>query len=139
MSKSVSEKMGIREGGRAILIGDTDGAQGALKLPTLRISARLSGEFDYIHFFAKTQVQLNRKFPVMRKHLRQGGMLWISWPKAGQLESDLDIKNVIKIGYDHGLVESKTLSVNETWSAIKFTWPRKGIEYKNSYGKLKTT
>jgi hypothetical protein len=34
------------------------------------------------------------------------------------------------------LVESKTISVNDTWSAIKFTHPKKGKVYKNSYGKL---
>jgi hypothetical protein len=48
------------------------------------------------------------------------------------------LPEVIGIGYRHGLVESKTLSVDATWSAIKFTHPIKGKVYKNSYGQLPT-
>ena len=65
-------------------------------------------------------------------------MLWVSWPKGGKLESDLNIKIVIKLGYDFGLVESTALSVNSTWSGLKFTHPKKGKVYNNSYGKLKS-
>jgi hypothetical protein len=43
---------------------------------------------------------------------------------------------VIEIGYNHGLVESKALSVDAPWSAIKFTHPKKGRAYNNGYGRL---
>lgn len=52
-------------------------------------------------------------------------MLWVSWPKDGQLDTDLSLPKVIKIGYEFGLVESTCLSVNETWSALKFTIQKK--------------
>ena len=65
-------------------------------------------------------------------------MLWVSWPKNKKLGTDLTLTKVIELGYDHGLVESKTISVDQTWSAIKFTYPQKGKVYKNQYGKLKT-
>ena len=52
--------------------------------------------------------------------------------------TDLVLPEVIRIGYRHGLVESKTLSVDATWSAIKFTHPVAGKVYKNSYGQLPT-
>jgi hypothetical protein len=64
-------------------------------------------------------------------------MLWVSWPKGGKLGTDLNIKIVIKLGYDFGLVESTCLSINETWSGLKFTPPKKGKVYNNSYGQLK--
>lgn len=44
--------------------------------------------------------------------------------------------NVIRIGYNHGLVESTCLSVDATWSALKFRLPKKGITYNNSHSKL---
>jgi hypothetical protein len=47
------------------------------------------------------------------------------------------MKSVIRIGYDHGLVESKGIRVDETWAALKFTHPKTGKVYRNSYGKLK--
>ena len=63
-------------------------------------------------------------------------MLWVSWPKGKQLGTDLALPHVIRIGYSHGLVESSCLSVDATWSALKFTHPKKGKTYNNSYGKL---
>ena len=52
------------------------------------------------------------------------------------MESDLNLKKVIAIGYSHDLVESKTISVDATWSAMKFTFPKAGKRYRNSYGQL---
>jgi hypothetical protein len=137
MTKSVSEKLGIKPASRAILIDAPADASKAIKLPGLNRVLHLRGEFDYIHFFAKTQSALKRKFSSLKKHLKTTGMLWISWPKSKQLNTDLTLPVVIKIGYDHGLVESKTMGINETWSAIKFTHPRKGKVYNNKYGKLR--
>ena len=137
MAKTVSAKMGIKPDSRAIFIKVPADAVKAIDPRGLRHASRLSGKFDYIHFFATTQAALDKKFPVLRKHLQPDGMLWISWPKAHQQGTDLTLTRVIKIGYDHGLVESKTLSINKTWSALKFTHPKKGKVYRNSYGNLK--
>ena len=62
----------------------------------------------------------------------------MSWPKNGKLETDLKLTTVIRLGYDHVLVESKTISIDGTWSAIKFTHPKHGKVYANSYGQLKS-
>jgi len=64
-------------------------------------------------------------------------MLWVSWPKGKQGGTDLTLQKVIKSGYDFGLVESKTISIDKTWSALKFTFPKKTKEYHNSFGKLR--
>ena len=44
--------------------------------------------------------------------------------------------NVIKIGYDCGLVESTCLRIDDTWTALRFTHPKPGKVYTNSYGTL---
>lgn len=137
MAKSVSEKMGVKENMRAVLIDAPDDAVSAMELPAIDLKDRLSGKFDYIHLFAKNQAVFHKRFPKLMKNLQPAGMLWVSWPKSGKLDTDLNIKIVIKLGYDYGLVESKAIKIDETWSALKFTWPRENVEYKNSYGKLK--
>ena len=55
-----------------------------------------------------------------------------------QLNTDLTLPIVIKIGYSFGLVESTCLSINEVWSALKFTHPKKNKIYKNSHAELKS-
>ena len=129
--------MGVKADSRSILINASKELIEELALPRINLVTKLSGMFDYIVFFATTQAQLERKFSALRKHLCPTGMLWISWQKGRKGGEHLTLTTIIKIGYDHGLVESKTLSINATSSAIKFTHPIKGKIYNNSYGKLK--
>ena len=129
--------MGIKENCKSIAINAPAEAIEAIDPPAIDRRKSLTGEFDYIHVFVKTQKQQENIFPKLKSHLKIDGMLWVSWPKNKQLDTDLTLPKVIKIGYSFGLVESTTLSINTIWSAIKFTHPKKGKAYKNSYGNLK--
>jgi hypothetical protein len=136
MARTVSGKMGIKEGVRAIFVDAPEAALETIDPPSLDVASELAGEFDYIHLFARTRAELDDAFPKLKAHLKTTGMLWVSWPKNKKLGTDLALPKVIEIGYNHGLVESKTLSVDATWSAMKFTHPKKGKVYENSYGRL---
>lgn len=136
MARPVSQKMGIKPGVRAFLVNAPEVAQQAIELPELEIGEKLEGDFDYIHLFLITRAEMDETFPRLKAHLRPGGMLWVSWPKGKKMGSDLTLPKVIEIGYNHGLVESTCLSVDAIWSALKFTHPKKGKTYHNSYGTL---
>jgi hypothetical protein len=75
--------------------------------------------------------------PQLKKHLAQSGSLWVSWPKGRAAGTDLTLRDVIRMAYDAGLVESKTIAFDDEWSAIKLTFPKAGKVYRNSYGKLR--
>lgn len=135
--KTIAQKIGIKDNFRTIFIDAPNELINSFELPNLEIANELKGEFDYIHLFAKDKLILTKKFPLLKQHIKASGMLWVSWAKAGQLETDLNLKKIINIGYSFGLVESTTISINSIWSAIKFTYPKKGKTYKNSYGILK--
>lgn len=137
MTGLASEKMGVREGARAILVNAPKEAVEAINPSKLELATKLAGTFDYIHLFTKSQEEFDDLFPKLKTHLKPTGMLWVSWPKNRKLGTDLTLTKVIELGYNYGLVESKVISVNENWSAIKFTHPKEGKVYKNSYGKLK--
>lgn len=137
MKKSVAVKMGVKENSRAFFQNVEKEVVDSMELPTLDLSSELTGEFDYIHLFTKNQKEFKQHFPILKSALKATGILWVSWPKGGKLDTDLNIKIVIKLGYDFGLVESTCLSINEVWSGLKFTYPKKGKVYNNSYGELK--
>lgn len=137
MQRSIAEKLGIKKDMRVYFLKTPDGFMDRAAFPEIDLKTRLSGKFDYIHFFAITQNEFQLKFKILKQYLKPSGMLWISWPKSGQNNTDLSITKIIKLGYDDGLVESKTISIDEVWSAIKFTHPKKGKKYENSYGSLK--
>lgn len=135
--KTAAQKMGIKECSRSIFINASADAIDDINLPEINTQTTLHGEFDYIHLFVinkKTQEEL---FPKLKSHLKLDGKLWVSWPKNKQLDTDLTLPIVIKIGYSFGLVESTCLSLNKTWSALKFTHPKKGKIYNNSHAELK--
>lgn len=128
--------MGIKAGTRTLLVNAPDDSVRAMQLPEIDLKATRRGMFGYIHLFVTKQAEMAREFPKLRRHLRTGGALWVSWPKGRALGTDLTLPEVIRIGYDHGLVESTALRIDDTWSAIKFTHPKRGKQYRNSYGKL---
>ena len=134
--RAVSQKMGLKEGMRAFFVNAPQSALEAINLPSLNIASALRGQFDYLHVFTKTQAEMDDIFPKLKRHLKPTGMLWVSWPKNKKLNTDLSLPKVINIGYRHGLVESITLRVDATWSGLKFTHPKKGKVYHNSFGQL---
>ncbi|WP_226924800.1 hypothetical protein [Georgenia satyanarayanai] len=134
MARTVAEKMGVRAGARAHVVGAPAEALAALELPELEHVT--DGDVDYAHLFVTRQEEMHAAFPPLRDRLRPGGTLWVSWPKGGRLGTDLTIRSVIALGYAAGLVESTCLRVDGTWSALKFTRPKPGKTYRNSYGSL---
>ena len=133
----VWKKMGVKEGMRAFFLNAPQASLVAANRPALDVESALQGEFDYLHFFTKTQAEMNELFPKLKRHLKAIGMLWLSWPKGRKLGTDLALPVVIRIGYSHGLVESTCLSVDATWSGLKFTHPKADKVYRNSHGQLK--
>lgn len=136
VSRTVAQKMGVKENSRAFFVNSDEEAINNIEFPPLDISTQLAEGFDYIHLFVKKQSEFLEHFPTLKNYLNPNGMMWVSWPKSGKLGTDLNIKTVIKLGYDFGLVESTCLSIDETWSGLKFTHPKKGKVYNNKYGKL---
>ncbi len=130
--------MGIKAEMRAHFVNAPLAAIRAIDLPDVAVVDDLEGEFDYIHYFCLSQSDMDGTFPTLKTHLKRSGVLWLSWPKGRKLGSDLTLPKVIEIGYNHGLVESTCLSVDDTWSALKFTFPKEGKTYANSYGTLPT-
>jgi hypothetical protein len=136
MPTSLRQKLGVKPGARCIFLHAPDHIVALIDLSNEQCSTRLHGGFDHIHFFTTQQRQLHAALPRLKPHVRPGGTLWVSWPKAGQLATDLNLKEVIRLAYDAGLVESKTIGIDPIWSAIKLTFPKPGRRYQNSHGRL---
>jgi hypothetical protein len=134
--RPVWQKMGIKPGERAYYAEPPAEAIAAIDAPDIDVSTELDGLFDYINCFVITEDALHAHLTQLRPHLAKGGKLWVSWPKGGQKGTNLNIKNVIRIVYEHGLVESTNLRIDDTWTSLKCTHPKSGKIYNNSYGTL---
>jgi len=123
--KNLIDKLGVREGMRAIVMR---APKGYLELlPDLeeraRVVTRLTGRFDFIQYFATSVEQLGAVMPNLALHLEPNGMLWLSWAKrTSPLHTGLDENIVRKIGLAAGLVDVKVAAVTDDWSGLKFVY-----------------
>jgi hypothetical protein len=84
------------------------------------ISARLSGEVDVWHLFAKTRRELSDTLGEAIEATEAGGIIWISWPKkASGVPTDVTEDRIRELVLPLGLVDVKVCAVDETWSGLK--------------------
>lgn len=80
--RTVSQKMGVKEGSRAHLVNVPASAFDILRLPELEISGALSGKFDYLHLFVTTQQRLRSGFGELRDTSTPEGCSGSPGPRA---------------------------------------------------------
>lgn len=123
--RSLIKKLGIKPAQVVAFINHPKGYEKTLgPLPSEVIIALIEeGEFDFIQIFSKEQEELQTIFPILKHHLKDTGILWVSWPKGGsKIKTNLN-ENIIRgIGLQNGLVDVKVISVDETWSGLKFVY-----------------
>lgn len=94
--------------------------------PFFKSQQHLRPKTYFIHIFVTNKADLEREFPRLKTALTPNGMLWVSWPKkTAKIETDLEAKDVIKIGKKNGLADMKVASIDNTWTAIKFMYTLK--------------
>ena len=90
-------------------------------LPTgVTVRRRLAPDLDMIHFFSKSRAELAESIGKLVAHIKQDGMIWISWPKkASRVPTDVTEDVIRAIVLPLGLVDVKVCAVDATWSGLK--------------------
>jgi len=130
-SRSLADKLGIREGQRIAILHQPAGYARLLgKIPEGSIITSNLGEgVDFVQLFEREAAALERDFRVAKEKLSRSGMIWVAWPKASaKTRSELSGGLVREIGLRNGMVDVKVCSVDETWSALKFVFRTKDRE-----------
>jgi hypothetical protein len=72
-SRTVSQKMGVKENSRTIFVNSDKEAINNIEFPSLDISTKLEEGFDYIHLFVKRQSEFLEHFPKLKEYLNPNG------------------------------------------------------------------
>jgi hypothetical protein len=119
----LSKKLQIKPSARVLLLGAPDGTAAALEpLPEgASVSETARGQFDVVHLFVRNVKDVEKGAPKAIAALREGGVLWISYPKksssvASDISRDVGWEAVTSAGF--GPVSQ--VSIDETWSALRF-------------------
>jgi hypothetical protein len=83
----------------------------------------LTYKYDWLQAFYVEEEKLKKEIGTLKEKLDYEGQLWISWPKkSSKLKSNLTDQVVRDIGLKSGLVDTKIVAIDETWSGLKFVY-----------------
>jgi hypothetical protein len=120
-------KLGIREGYTVCFINEPGHIHEILSLPdSINQLNKLVGLCDFIHVFTERCADMQAQIIRCKKHMKQDGMLWVSWPKkSSRIKSDLSENEIRNFALANGLVDVKVCAVDDVWSGLKLVIPLK--------------
>ena len=116
------KKLGIKASSTVAILGAPDGFEAKLDpLPEGARAQRKARTADRVLFFVDSLATLQRRFGAASRTVREGGGLWIVWPKkASGVKTDVTETAVREHGLAAGWVDYKICAVDETWSGLQF-------------------
>jgi hypothetical protein len=84
------------------------------------LSSKMSASADIAHLFCTTKGRLADAVRTTLEKLKEGGMIWVSWPKkASGVATDVTEDVIREVALPLGLVDVKVCAVDEVWSGLK--------------------
>lgn len=126
MEKTLPAKMHIRENERLLILNAPQGYVPRLTdgLPAnVHVGTTPNGEYDVLVMFAQDRATLQPLLAEAVTHITRAGWIWVAYPKGGKkalLSTDLNRDNWTDIYRPLGLRPAAQISIDETWSALRF-------------------
>ena len=118
---ALAKKLQIKPRNRVLVLGAPEGYLDALGVPAgVEVAHRASGQFDVVQLFVKSKAELERRVPGALKACKPAAIVWICWPKASKLATDLNRDTLFTEAQRFGLRGVSNVSIDETWSALRF-------------------
>jgi len=87
----------------------------------IELVAKPSGPLDFVHQFVKDRAELDKFVPGALRFLKDDAIFWISYPKGtAKVKTDLNRDILWKLMEKHGFDGVAMVSIDETWSAMRF-------------------
>jgi hypothetical protein len=121
----LGRKLGIKEGSSVAIVAGPPGFARSLDPlpPGARVQADARSKADVEVLFCSRLSDLAKKFGALARLLEADGGLWVAYPKkASKVATDLTFENVQRTGLDAGLVDNKSCSIDDTWTAVRFVY-----------------
>ena len=76
---------------------------------------------EVLVFFTTSRAELERRFEALKGATADPDGLWVAWPKkASKIDTDLTFEDVQRIGLEAGLVDNKSVAIDDSWQAVRF-------------------
>jgi hypothetical protein len=77
------------------------------------------GPADIVLVYTRDRAALGSALPKATRRLAEGGILWVAYPKAGQLGTDLNRDSLARALHAEGLEAVAQIAVDDVWSALR--------------------
>ena len=122
-TRPLPEKLFIREDYDVVVLNAPRDYKARLTpLPRgVSVHDRLGPSHNLIQLFVKTKDELQEKLPPLIDHLKGDGWLWVSYPKgSSRVKTDINRDSIWEYAVTLGLKAVHQISLDETWSSIRF-------------------
>jgi hypothetical protein len=132
MARSLAQKLRIQAGNRVLVLGAPEGFAAALApLPEgVQSETTPQGSYDVVQLFVRDSTELERNLKMAIGAVRDGGILWIAWPKkTAKVTTDLTRDTLWSLVQPAGWGPVASVAIDDTWSGLRF---KPGVEMNRS-------
>lgn len=121
-AEGIAKKLQIKRGMRICLIDAPPEYQSIVKdFPKdVEVATALEGQFDLVHAFVTKLDDTLARAGKLKAAVKEGGIIWISYPKGKEIETDLNRDILRSRLLPLGVVAVAQVAINDTWSAVRF-------------------
>ena len=113
---SVGEKLQIKPGQSVAVMHEPKGVE-------IELDARAADDVDHadaVLLFATNKEELDQRARPFVEAARRDALAWLAYPKAGQLDTDLNRDILWEMLGERGIRPVRQISIDDTWSAVRF-------------------
>jgi hypothetical protein len=115
-AKTLADKLLIKPGVTIAVVNP----QAGLSAVEGAVSAKAPKDAGAVLLYAVVAKDAERYLPVIKKALAAEARLWVAYPKAGKLKTDLHRDLLAALLEGHGFEGVRLVSIDDTWSAMGF-------------------
>ncbi len=121
--KPLAERLQIKPPATVLALDPPRGYPELLAAPegvTLVTAPGAGQRYDVVHLFVRNRAALAEAFPRALEHLRDQGLLWISYPKkSGSIATDMTRDHGWEPVTERDWDGARQVSVDDDWSALR--------------------
>ena len=115
---TVGAKLQLKAGHAVAILGAPAGVE--IDLPAGAHRTPSPDQADAVIVFVRTADELARRGGAAIGAARADRLAWIAYPKAGQLETDLNRDRLASLVARRGLRPVRQVAIDAVWSALRF-------------------
>ena len=117
---TLAKKLHVKPGMTMCVLDAPAGYQLALAGLSAEQLKAPKGEVDILQVFVTRQAQLDKRLPALVAAMGPKSALWVSYPKANALGTDLN-RDILRVGLaEKGLTAVAQIAIDDVWSAVRF-------------------